>query len=204
MKNTLIICFCLFLCSNILFAQYQEPKKLDVDFDFGIIAEIGFLYLEKTIDSTPLESSSIREIETKNITSDSPFSFYLSGRINYSKYLGLEIRPGIIFGGDEYTGFELGILLRYKFWQDKMFAAGGVNFHFNGGSGHGTFFATDETFMFYGLNLGINLNKSFAFIASFYILPQKEFLYQEYNWDAFNYYDYTLKSVLKLGFDFTF
>lgn len=188
------------LGSNILIGQYAEPNKLNIYWDLGVIAESGILILEKKILNNPW-SETIQDTATKYGTQIYPISIYLSGRVNLSKRVCLEFRPGLFFGGEEYFGSELGFYLRYQIIINKLYLAAGVNYHYNTDAAHNGFTSSDETFQFYVLNCGINLSEKLAFIISYYYQHKKEFLYQVYGEYTTNY---NLKDIIKFGFDLTF
>ncbi len=89
-------------------------------------------------------------------------------------------------------------LLRKNIIREKLFVAGGVNFHFNFGVAHNSLSSSEEIFTFYGLGVGINMSNSLACVMSYYYQQNSKYLFREYE------NIYKLGDIIKWGFDLTF
>ncbi|MCB0743393.1 MAG: hypothetical protein KDC67_05775, partial [Ignavibacteriae bacterium] len=76
MKNTLIICFSFLLSCNVLFAQYKNKKKLDIDFDIGMIAEMGILFLDKNTLHSSIIDDGTKDPQLKSAIHIYPVNLY--------------------------------------------------------------------------------------------------------------------------------
>lgn len=200
MKIISLVFFSYFILREVLLGQYAEPKKLNLDWDLGVIVESSILFLDKTAENN-LWTNSVIDTTTNYYTSLYPISIYLSGRLNFTNRVNFEFRPGLFFGGEEYFGLEFGFFIRYQLFLEKLFLAGGINFHMNSGAAHNGVNGSDETFYFYGLNCGINMSKKLAFMISYYYQPKRKWLYNTYG-DYIIHHN--LRDIIKFGFNLTF
>jgi hypothetical protein len=103
--------------------------------------------------------------------SDIGTSFYVSYQAEIDENFTIEIKPGIFFGGDFFSGFEVGSFLRYSFTYSKIYFLSGVNLHLNNGTAHGLSrmeFAKDDLYINIGLGIGTKLNNSINIAFNYY------------------------------------
>ncbi|GBD90575.1 hypothetical protein BMS3Abin04_01292 [bacterium BMS3Abin04] len=186
-------------------AQYAHLKHIvKPKFELGILIEGTDLFNSRATNKFTDSGNYKVNILEKNIVQIYPISLYISGRLIIIGNLSFEFRPGIIFAGEPYSGFEYGFFLRYKMLNKKIILIGGVNLHDNIGAGHNSLVSTGETITEIGGSVGYQFTKSFAGIVSYY-KPSKEIeYYSEYSNDYIDEYTYKLKYIIKFGFDFTF
>jgi hypothetical protein len=188
---------CFLLKSSIILAQFQEPKKLDLNISFSVIIEMADIISTKTT-TTPNQALTR---ETKALFT--PITFYLSPKINFSKTFSFEFRPGLFWGGEPFTGFEYGFYLRYKIIDYRLIFISGINLHSNMGTAHNSGFSTGETITEYAFTAGYEINKSTSFLVSFY-KPDSKINFYGKRKDYETWESYDLNYIIKLGLEFTF
>lgn len=115
-----------------------------------------------------------------------PFSIYFNNKFCINKNYQIEISPGYFFGGEYFSGFEVGVYLRRNIYNDKIFGAFGLNLHYNLGSGHGITvaeYAPNGIFTNLGLTFGVNFNKNVSFLLSYMKSLNEDYGYSS----AFNF-----------------
>ncbi len=187
----------------IISAQYAHLKHIVPKFEFGVLVENTFLFNSKTTTKFNYENNETI-ISKGNSSNFYPYGFYISGRLKIVRNLFFEFRPGIIFAGEPYSGFEYGFFLRYKILNKKIILIGGVNLHDNIGAGHNSSASTGETITEFGGSIGYQFTKSFAAILSYYKPSREKSYYSEQSNDFVEENSYKLKYIIKLGFDITF
>lgn len=180
-------------------AQFAKVEKLNVNFDFGLRLQMTELVSEQN------SYSSREEVHI----AISPFSIYLVTRAKLNNNLSLEFSPGIIFGGDGFTGFEYGFYVKYLFSESKYFLSGGINIHDNIESAHGTEnfeSTTDESVLLVGFSAGYKMHDNFAFIIGLH-KPLSNYFYLHRlisDGKSYLFQDRSLKYLIKAGFEVTF
>lgn len=118
-RNIYLMLLLLIISSNILFCQREHD---------GLYLEVNFLSSNDRISEYKITSwdpfqSVISEYENKKL--DTGISFGFSGKINISKILSINYRPGISVNNNHYTFADFGIYLRSKILDD-FFAGFGI------------------------------------------------------------------------------
>ena len=192
MRKILII---LFLLNINTFAQWKEINSSKIE-------------ILTSLETTLLLGDKHYETNIKKTYSDIyPVSLYLNFLFYTSANIALEIKPGLVFGGDIYTGADAGLFVRYYFESRKYFASLGLNLHQNFSGGHGLSLAvrsSGESFLFYGIKFGYKPKENFAFTLGYYFLPGNNWLFLiRDSSDISKSYSVNLNYAVKLGFELT-
>jgi hypothetical protein len=181
-----------------VFASFSiVAQNNNEEFNFGILAELTIVNSNQ---------NDIKIEKSKLNTTIYPLSIYFSGRVHITKEFRLELRPGFLFGGEYFTGFEYGFYLRYKFSNSKFYLICGINFHNNFGDAHGVntvVSVSDDTITQLNISMGYYLKENFGFVISYYQPTSSYKMYSVANSEA-DYYDVNLRNIIKIGFDYTF
>ena len=132
-----------------------------------------------------------------------PASVYLNVAIVFNNASSLEIRPGILFAGEYFSGLEIGLFYRHQF-SDQFFGNIGIVAHYNTSMAHGTsVYEEINSGIYYnlGVTIGFKLNENVNLIFSYYKTLDE---YYGYNWVYGDYqkYERYLYSIIKFGFVF--
>jgi hypothetical protein len=105
-----------------------------------------------------------------------PLSIYVGNKFRIDDNYQLEMSPGFFFGGENFSGIELGVYLRRKIHAELLFGSLGVNMHYNLGNDHGLSVeehAPQGIFVNIAASTGVNFNRNVSFLIS-YIQPLSE------------------------------
>ena len=195
MKKHFIINILFF--TTLCYSQLQNPKPLKINYEFNFSIESSILYSTKNYTNIEKEES---------FSDIYPISLYFSGLIYFYDNLAFEFKPGLVFGGEYYTGLEYGFYLRYYIDDQRYYASFGFNIHDNGGVGHGTAISvtsTDESINYLALKIAYKPKTYFAFTLGYYH-PLEDYPYFSIS-DVFgDSYIGNLNNIVKLGFEFSF
>jgi len=169
-----------------------------------------FIKLEyyASIESSLLNNSKkyINILKEKLVSDIYPISLYFSGLGYITNNLALELKPGIVFGGEYYTGIELGFYLRYYLNEQKYYIGLGYNIHDNFESGHSksvSDWATDESVDYIAFKIAYNPKYYFVFTLGYYH-PLDKFSYYSISDVLGDSYKITFNHMVKVGFEFSF
>lgn len=193
--NKILILFILLNLQCI--AQWQNINNKEVKFEFNTSLESTLLLGEKNFNNI------IKKISYSDIY---PVSLYLAGLIYFTENFASELKTGLVFGGDYYSGIEYGAFLRYYLFDQKYYTSLGIIVHQNFGVGHGTMISvssTSESVNYLGLKIAYKPKTYFAFTLGYYypLSYYPLFTISEANADS---YTVGLENVVKLGFEFSF
>ena len=157
MKKLFLICFFLSIFFPIIISSQS--------FEPGFILESSAVFNQKTI-SYLLKEDIIESTEVNFY----PVSIYFSYRLILPIGFSLEVRPGYLFGGKYYSGFELGFFLRYKIIKELLYVAAGLNYHYNEAPGGGNldFIVSEATVRLWGLSLVVKVSKVVDIMLNIY------------------------------------
>jgi len=198
----IVIFFMIFL--NSILAQNADSGKNKKNVQTGFLTEVSLVGNTKDYVS--------KGKKTEYNMFFYPISLYLSGRAYFTNNIYFEFRPGIIYGGEYFSGLEYGVYLRYYFKDSKYYIIGGVNFHDNLGDAHGTTHfvsISDDIVTLVNLSVGYKINSHFGVLLEYNHSFENYKIYREINVtsiinsDAI-IYDAYLENIIKLGIDYTF
>ena len=125
-------------------------------------------------------------------------SFYVHALFEPFEFLTFEIRPGYLFTGDEYTGFEIGAYARYKIPHFGLYIIAGLNNHSNGGSGHNGGGSYEKEILYKAFGIGFQKDKLLSADLIFYWTNNKDFAYS-FVTERINK---RMEGIVKLGLSF--
>lgn len=182
---------------NYLNNQRQKSKNIFIKLEYYASIESSLLFNSKKY---------INVVKQKSVSDIYPISLYFSGLGYIADKLALELKPGVVFGGEYYTGVECGFYLRYYFNEQNYYISLGYNFHDNFETGHSKLvsdFATDESIDYLAFKIAYNPKYYFILTLGYYH-PLDEFSYYSIS-DIFeDSYKITFNHMVKLGFEFSF
>lgn len=121
--------------------------------------------------------------------------------------VGIELRPGIFLGTEQFTGIQVGSLLIYKIPSTSFTSIIGMLHHFNvATSGHNRG-SQSGYFPFYGTGLGFNANDNLRFELSYFFTSRKTYA----GYDKIDYitgekthFNKNINGILFIGFTIAF
>jgi len=139
----------------------------------------------------------LTEAKTENSIAFSPYSFYFNIIVEPIDGLSLEVRPGYLIGGNEYSGFEFGAFARLKISSTKFFITSGLNNHSNNETGHNSGGSYAKEMLYKGIGIGFQKDSKLSFDIIYYWTDDKEFAY---SFDGSSRKNKQMKGIIKLGF----
>ncbi len=194
MRNLIILIS--LLVNYQIYSQLKDSKKLKIDYEYNISVEGSILYSTKKF--TKIQKN-------ENFSDFYPIGFYISGLMFIEKNIAFEFKPGIVIGGEYYSGFEYSFNMRYYLFDKKYYTGIGINIHDNFGAAHGTAvstWATDEAVTYLGLKIAYKPKSFFSFTLS-YFLPLEKYDYYSISDYFGDSYIVEVNHIAKLGFEFS-
>lgn len=133
--------------------------------------------------------------DTENLIT--PYSFYASILYQPTKYLDFEFRPGFLFSGEKYSGFEIGIFANYRIIPTKLIISIGINNHSNLGYSRNGFGSYSTDVFYIGFGPGIQIDNNLRVDIMYYYPTSGVYAY---SFIADEYYENKMVGILKLGF----
>lgn len=136
------------------------------------------------------------------------FNFSTTIIVEPTDAIGLEIQPGILIGTDQFTGIEIGSILRYNIPNSDISALFGMNHHFNASISSSNFGGSQSGyFPFYGVGIGYTINPNLRFDLSYFVTSRKEYS----GYDVIDYitgerthFDRIIEGIVRLGLNMAF
>lgn len=186
MKTTIL--FFIFILSISVYSQ---------SYNFGIQIKSSVLYTQQYSDG-----------EYDKFVEFYPLSVYFANKFKINEAYEIELSPGYLFAGDNFSGFE--ILLYIKRYFGNVFVGLGPTLHYNIGCDYGTSiqeYSPNKTFINASVVSGIKLGTNISLLVN-YILPlSKDFGYSS----VFSYpdafvvkYERKLFYIIQMGIEFNF
>lgn len=168
---------------------------------FSSVAEAQILQAGFRIEPAIL----ISESEGKNSILFAPYCINLSIISEVANKLLFEVRPGYILGGDEYSGFEFGFYLKYRFISNLLIIAG-INNHSNSETAHNSGGSYSINMLYKGIGIGYKKNSNISFDIMYYWTSDKEYAYyRDTDWLTYSrMVDRKMNGIIKLGFAYSF
>jgi hypothetical protein len=183
------------LASLIFIPFYTNAQSESIRFGFKIefyaytLYDIENEYYDKSFNLSPL-----------------PSMYFIIAK-DLSKSTSISLKPGLLLRPEVFQGFELGLLLKYKFTDAKAFLNGGVNMHIPKETAHGVIYykATDSAPIFFILfGIGYRLSEIVHIDITYHHALNPEFGFVS-NWiSQFSSSSGPLKiaNMIKLGLSF--
>lgn len=106
-----------------------------------------------------------------------PYSLYLSTIFEPVDWLGVEVRPGYLIGGD-FWGFEIGFFARFKILPTKFYLITGLNNHSNEiHNAHNSGGSYEKNMLFKSVGLGFQKDSKLSIDLMYYWTNDKDFAY---------------------------
>jgi hypothetical protein len=180
MKKIILILFLIIFCTN------SEAQILQAG--FGIKPAIL-----------------ISESEGTNSILFAPYCINLSIMSELFDKLLIEAQPGYLLGGDEYTGFEFGINIKYRFISNLLIIVG-INNHSNSESSHNSGGSYSKNLLYNGIGIGYQKDLNLSFDIMYYWTSDKVYAYyRDTDWLTYSrIVDKKMNGILKIGFNISF
>lgn len=142
---------------------------------------------------------SLVALEKENVFT--PYAFYASATYHPIKLLSLELRPGFLFAGENYSGFEVGAFSKLNIIPNNFFLIAGINNHSNLSSGHNGYGTLSTEIFFWAVGIGYQKDEHLSIDLTYHSPTDGVYGYyvQIEPPDIGSIKDTKLKSVLKLG-----
>ncbi|MCB9209590.1 MAG: hypothetical protein H6609_09425 [Ignavibacteriales bacterium] len=172
----------------------NQNSKKNVTVEYYACIESSLLFNTK---------SYFNVIKEEKVSDIYPVSFYISAQGIIKNIVVLELKPGIVFGGEYYTGVELGFYLGIYFNEQKYYLGLGYNMHDNfenGPSKSTSKWGTSESIDYMAIKIAYK-PKYYWKITLGYYNPIDNFSYYSRP-DVFTVSNkITFNHLLKLGFE---
>ena len=144
-------------------------------------------------------------VEQDNKGNILPAIFSLSGNILVEpiEWFNLEIRPGMLFVSEEYSGYDIGLFARLKILPTHFYLITGLNNHSNKGSAHNSAGGYDIEMLFKSIGIGYQFGHRFNIDIMYYWTTDKNYAYiRETDWLTYSRIIYKqMNGILKIGFN---
>ena len=130
-----------------------------------------------------------------------PISFYATISYKPINFLNIELRPGFLYAGEEYAGYEIGAFAKLRIMPTNFFIAVGLNNHSNavfGRNGSGNY---EKSILYKGFGFGFQSNEKLSFDIMYYFSSNNAYAYTlSYDGSVLKYNDVKMVGILKFGF----
>lgn len=172
---------------------------------------ILFIFLLYTVSNAQLLKLGFRVEPTIFITEEegalssvrfSPYSVCFTAAINPIENLSLELRPGYLLGGEEYSGLELGAFVKWKIFSTDFYLCSGILNHYNNGTGNNRETGYDKTILYQGVGVGYQLDTKLGLDITYYWSSDAVYGYNYYieTHGSTVFHERSMKGIIKLGF----
>jgi len=132
-----------------------------------------------------------------------PAIFSMSGNaiVTPIDWIDIEIRPGLVFVGEDYSGFEFGLFSRFKILPTSLYLIAGINNHSNKGYNNNSGGSYDKNMLYKSIGIGYNFDPKFNIDVTYYWTSDKNFAYvKETDWLTYSkIIDKQMKGIIKIG-----
>lgn len=131
----------------------------------------------------------------------SPYSVCFTIASNPIENLSIELRPGYLLGGEEYSGLELGSFVKWKLFSTNFFLSGGILNHYNNGTGNNRETGYEKTILYKGIGAGYQLDSKIGLDITYYWSSDSAYGYNYYLESNGNgpFHERSMKGIIKLG-----
>jgi hypothetical protein len=186
-NNIFGLVFLILLNSSIIYSQKYE---------FSIQVKTSLLHVKE------YEEDSNKGKYGSSLNFYPPLSIYLGNKFIIDEDYQIEISPGFLYAGENYSGFEAGLYLRRNIIQNVFFLALGMNFHYSSGEGHGTSileYIPDGIYSNFAVAIGLYMSKAVSFNINYLKSLDEDFGYTS---TGGNIYPRKLYGIIQAGFEF--
>jgi hypothetical protein len=144
-------------------------------------------------------------VEQNNKGDILPAIFSISGNILVEplEWFNIEVRPGMLFISEEYSGFDIGLFARLKILPTRFYLITGLNNHSNKGSVHNSAGGYDIEMLFKSIGIGYQFGHKFNIDIMYYWTTDKNYAYtRETDWLTYSrIINKQMNGILKIGFN---
>lgn len=179
-KNIVSISLLIFILTNLV----TNSQSLKV----GLRYEPGILFVEQNNKGDIL-----------------PAIFSISGNILVEpiEWFNIEVRSGMLFISEEYSGFEIGLFARLKILPTHVYLITGLNNHSNKSSANNSGGSYGIEMLYKSIGIGYQFGSKFNIDIMYYWTANKNFAYtRETDWLTYSrIINKQMNGILKLGFN---
>ena len=174
--------------NSVLLLDSTNTSESNVNVYFGIRDEIIIMF---------------GNLENKNVVkTDFPINIHVLCGLKFLKYFKIEVRLGLIYVFDDFSGYDGGIYMLTHLFKTNIFTEVGIERFHNIGSSHGgSFSGGNITLLCFGI--GYNTSKNFNLDIS-YCIPDKRKIGIDEVIGFRQTYDKVVNGLLRVGFQYSF
>jgi len=132
-----------------------------------------------------------------------PAIFSISGNALFTpvEWIDLEIRPGFVSVGEDYSGFDVGLFARFKIIPTSFYLIAGINNHSNKEYSNNSGGSYSKNMLYKSIGIGYYFDTKFNVDISYYWTSNKNFAYlKETDWLTYSkIIDKQLDGIIKIG-----
>jgi hypothetical protein len=130
-----------------------------------------------------------------------PISAYANILYKPIDYLTIELRPGFLYAGEDYAGFEIGAFAKFRIVPTKFLIIVGLNNHSNavfGRNGSGSY---EKNILYKGIGFGYQIDEKLSFDLMYYFSNNSDYAYSlTLEGNDLIYHNTKMVGILKFGF----
>lgn len=106
-----------------------------------------------------------------------PIIFSISGNILFepTEWFNLEVRPGILYMDDDYSGFEIGLFARFKLLPSRIYLITGINNHSNKSFAENSGSGSGKNILYKSIGIGYRIFSTTYIDLTYYWTADKDY-----------------------------